>query len=119
MDPTTTYSSFDNDNGRVKDDFTFELHMAVRAGDSDRLYRLNEGLARIRANGTYDRLHEKWIGPLETRRLRPSDLMPYLPAATVVCTIRSQVNPLGHFGAPGSQRTRALGMFGSRVPRSP
>jgi hypothetical protein len=25
VDPTTTYSSFDNDNGRVKDDWTFEL----------------------------------------------------------------------------------------------
>jgi hypothetical protein len=25
VDPTTTYTSFDNDNGRVKDDWTFEL----------------------------------------------------------------------------------------------
>jgi hypothetical protein len=25
VDPTSTYTSFDNDNGRVKDDFTFEL----------------------------------------------------------------------------------------------
>ena len=25
IDPTTTYTSFDNDNGRVKDDWTFEL----------------------------------------------------------------------------------------------
>ncbi len=58
--------------------FSYELRMGVHAGDSDHLALLNEGLARIRMNGTYDRLYEKWIGPLEPRRLTVKDLKPYL-----------------------------------------
>ncbi len=62
----------------VLSDYTLELHMAVHAGDAVRLATLNEGLARIRANGTYDRIYEKWIGPLDSRPLRLSDLKPVL-----------------------------------------
>ncbi len=58
--------------------YSFNLHMGVHAGDADRLALLNEGLARIRANGQYDRIHERWIGPLEPRRLRFSDFKPFL-----------------------------------------
>ena len=60
------------------DDFSYRLHLSVRAGDSARLAILNEGLARIRANGTFDRIHEKWIGPLAARRLHAKDLKPVL-----------------------------------------
>ncbi|MGC4075226.1 MAG: transporter substrate-binding domain-containing protein [Nibricoccus sp.] len=68
--------------------FFYELHMGVRAGDSDRLALLNEGLARIHANGTYDRLHEKWIGPIEHKHLTASDVIPYLlPAAAFLALI--------------------------------
>jgi PAS domain S-box-containing protein len=56
--------------------YTFSLHMGVHAGDADRLAILNEGLARIRANGTYEKLYEKWIGPLEPRKLRFKDVRP-------------------------------------------
>jgi two-component system cell cycle sensor histidine kinase/response regulator CckA len=65
-------------SGVALPDYTFRLAMAVRAGDADRLALLNEGLARIRANGTYDQVHERWIGPLEPRRLRWHDLQPAL-----------------------------------------
>ncbi len=66
------------------EDFTYELHMGVRAGDSGRLALLNEGLARIRADGTYDKIHEKWIGPLEPRRVRLEDLQPFLLPAGLI-----------------------------------
>ena len=56
----------------------YELHMAVHPGDTALLYQLNRGLARIRANGTYDKIYERWIGPLEPRRLRLKDVEPYL-----------------------------------------
>ncbi len=70
------------------EDFTLALHMGVTAGDTTRLAVLNEGLARIRANGVYDRLYEKWIGPLDGRRLRFADLKPMvLPALLVALTV--------------------------------
>ena len=59
-------------------DYSFSLHMGVHAGDADRLAVLNEGLARIRANGRYDRIHERWIGPLQPRRLRFADFKPFV-----------------------------------------
>jgi len=69
-------------------DFTLMLHMGVPAGDAARLAVLNEGLARIRANGIYDRLYEKWIGPLDGRRLRFADLKPaVLPAILVTLAV--------------------------------
>ncbi len=58
--------------------YSFNLHMGVHAGDAARLALLNEGLARIRANGQYDRIHERWIGPLEPRHLRFADFKPFL-----------------------------------------
>ncbi|ATC62948.1 hypothetical protein CMV30_02645 [Nibricoccus aquaticus] len=64
--------------------FSYRLHLGVRAGDSDRLALLNEGLARIRANGTYDRLYEQWIGPIEHPHLRARDILPYLIPAAIL-----------------------------------
>jgi PAS domain S-box-containing protein len=70
--------------------FSYQLHMGVHAGDSDRLALLNEGLARIHANGTYDRLYEKWIGPIERHHLRAGDILPYLiPALLLLAAITS------------------------------
>ncbi len=69
-------------------ELSFDLHLAVRAGDADRLALINAGLARIRANGVYDRIHEKWIGPLELRELRLKDFRSYLvPGLFVVLAI--------------------------------
>ncbi|NTV23350.1 MAG: transporter substrate-binding domain-containing protein, partial [Nanoarchaeota archaeon] len=44
--------------GGFKQDFTF----AVKEGDSEHLSLLNEGLSRIIADGTYDRIYLKWFG---------------------------------------------------------
>ncbi len=69
-------------------DLDFNLHMGVHAGDSARLSVLNASLARIRASGVYDRIHEKWIGPLELRDRRLRDLKLYLfPGLIVVLAL--------------------------------
>ncbi len=64
-------------------DLSFRLHLGVQAGDTDRLRLLNEGLAGIRANGVYDSIHEKWIGPLNPRPLRLQDPGPFAVPAIV------------------------------------
>ena len=40
---------------------------AVHKGDAELLAKINEGLAIIKANGTYDKLHEKWFGIYEEK----------------------------------------------------
>ncbi|PAW66017.1 MAG: hypothetical protein B9S34_09195 [Opitutia bacterium Tous-C1TDCM] len=65
-------------------DFEFRLHMGVPAGAAAHLALLNEGLARIRQNGTYDRIHGRWLGPLESRPLRLSDVRRFLPWTLVL-----------------------------------
>jgi PAS domain S-box-containing protein len=63
-------------------DFAQRLHIGLHPGDTARLALINEGLARLRANGAYDRIYEKWIDPLDPHRLRFNELRPYfLPAA--------------------------------------
>ncbi len=58
----------------VPDDLVFESHMAVPIGRTILLYKLNTGLAHIHANGTYDKLYERWVGPLEARDVRWRDV---------------------------------------------
>ncbi|MBL9214068.1 MAG: transporter substrate-binding domain-containing protein [Opitutaceae bacterium] len=60
-------------------DFSYRQHFGVPPGATRLLAALNEGLVAVHRNGTYDQLYEKWVGPLETRRLRWRDLQPYLP----------------------------------------
>jgi len=63
------------------DDLNYQLHFAVRKGDAALLRRLNEGLLAVHRDGTYDRLYEHWLGPLEPRRLTLRELRPFaLPA---------------------------------------
>ncbi len=66
----------------------YRIQIGVPAGQRARLAAINEGLARIRADGTYARIYEKWIGPLEPRPMRLEDLRPYLfPAVGVLAAI--------------------------------
>lgn len=70
------------------DDIVHEYHFAVHKGDARTLERLNEALATIRGNGTFDRIYAKWIGPLEPHPIRWADLRPYyLPAASVLIVV--------------------------------
>ena len=59
------------------DDLLHEFRFAVRKGDHATLARLNDSLATVRANGTFDRLYDHWIGPIEPHPIRLADLRPY------------------------------------------
>ncbi|MEO5957926.1 MAG: transporter substrate-binding domain-containing protein, partial [Opitutaceae bacterium] len=65
-------------------DFAQRLHIGLQRGDSARAALINEGLARLHANGTYDKIYDKWIGPLEPRRVQLRELRPYLVLAAIV-----------------------------------
>lgn len=70
------------------DDVVHVYHFAVHKGDARTLERINEALATVRANGTFDRIYAKWIGPLEPHPIRWADLTPYyLPAALVILAV--------------------------------
>ncbi len=43
--------------------FAQDFSFAVREGDKELLSRLNEGLAIVIANGTYDKLYKQWFSP--------------------------------------------------------
>ena len=47
--------------------FSLEYAFAVRRGDDALLARLNGGLAILRADGTFDRISERWLPDLEPR----------------------------------------------------
>jgi PAS domain S-box-containing protein len=50
---------------RPVDDFRQDFCFAVKKGDEANLAKLNEGLARAMADGTFSRLYAKWFAALE------------------------------------------------------
>lgn len=69
-------------------DFAQRLHIGVHRGDTVQLNQINDGLARLRANGTYDIIYQKWIDPLDPQRVRLRQLQPYLvPVAFVLAVV--------------------------------
>ena len=68
----------------VKVGYSQRFAFAVHKGETDLLTRINEGMAVVRANGTYDRLYEKWFGAYENRPLSLRDAWPVLAAVVVV-----------------------------------
>ncbi|HET7535881.1 MAG TPA: transporter substrate-binding domain-containing protein, partial [Candidatus Didemnitutus sp.] len=65
-------------------DFDYRQHFGVQPADTELLAQLNEGLLAVTRDGTYDRLYEKWLGPLQ-RRVRWRDLRPYvLPLLLII-----------------------------------
>ena len=52
-------------------DLTQKFSFAVHKGDAELLAKINEGLAITKANGTYDKLYEKWFGVYEEKQLLP------------------------------------------------
>ncbi|MCF7970719.1 MAG: ABC transporter substrate-binding protein [Methylococcaceae bacterium] len=50
-------------------DFGQKFSFAVHKGDAELLAKINEGLALVKANGTYDTLYEKWFGIYEQKEL--------------------------------------------------
>jgi PAS domain S-box-containing protein len=59
-------------------DLDYREHFGLHPGHPALLAQLNEGLLSVQRRGIYDQLFEKWIGPIELRRLRARDLLPYL-----------------------------------------
>jgi PAS domain S-box-containing protein len=55
---------------QFRQDFCF----AVQEGNSTLLNRLNEGLSIVIANGTYDNIKAKWLGPDDEWRVAPYNL---------------------------------------------
>jgi len=47
------------------------LRFAVPLGSDDLLATLNDGLARVRADGTYDELYDRWFGVMRPPGVRP------------------------------------------------
>ncbi len=70
------------------EDVVHAYHFAVHKGDSANLARINQALARVLHDGTFDQIYDRWVGPSEPRRLRLADLRPlYIPAAVVVVAL--------------------------------
>jgi PAS domain S-box-containing protein len=69
-------------------DFEYREHFGVQPGQAQLLAKLNDGLLTVQRNGTYDRLYEKWIGPIESRAVRWRDIQPYaLPLLMLLATV--------------------------------
>jgi PAS domain S-box-containing protein len=69
-------------------DLSYREHFGVQPGRAALLAQLNEGLLAVQRNGTYDRLYEHWIGPIEPRVLRWRDLQPYaLPVIVLLVAV--------------------------------
>ena len=70
------------------EDFRFQYHLSVLHGRETLLYNLNLGLIALRNNGTYDSIYEKWISPLELRKLHWRDVSPYwLPILAIIIAL--------------------------------
>ncbi len=67
--------------------FDYREHFGVQPGQSELLASLNNGLLNVHADGTYDRLYERWLGPLQPRTLRFTDLRPYLLPVAVLALL--------------------------------
>ena len=59
-------------------DLEYREHFGVRPGQPELLAQLNDGLIAVQRDGTYDKLYEKWIGPIEGRVIRWRDVQPYV-----------------------------------------
>ncbi len=58
-------------------DFDYREHFGVAPRETDLLAELNEGLLAVQRSYAYDRLYEKWVGPLRPRELGWRDVRPY------------------------------------------
>jgi two-component system cell cycle sensor histidine kinase/response regulator CckA len=91
------------------DDILHEFRFAVPKGESATLSRLNDALATVRQNGTFDRLYDKWIGPIEPHPIRLADLRPYTGAIVLgVILIAAIIGWQRHMLARVSRHAAAL-----------
>ena len=91
------------------DDIIHPFSIAVHQGDARTLARINEGLAIVRANGTFDRLYAQWIGPIEPHPIRLNDLRPYyLPSALVLLLVAGLIGWQRHVNRRLARQAAAL-----------
>jgi len=62
----------------------YRFHFGVHHGDTELLFKLNNGLAELREDGEYERIYGLWLTPLAPRPVRLRDLLPYLGPAAIV-----------------------------------
>ncbi|MFN7952995.1 MAG: transporter substrate-binding domain-containing protein [bacterium] len=67
--------------GPPLDGFVQKFCFAVRRDQPELLARINEALAVVKANGTYDGLYQKWFGALEPKHADPRLVRIYLALA--------------------------------------
>jgi len=87
----------------IKVGFAQKFSFAVHRGNAELLAKINEGLALTKANGTYDRLYEKWFGVYEEKDLLPL-LINYLAYIVVIFLLILA----GFFYRRGVERKRAV-----------
>ena len=71
-----------------------KFSFAVRKGNAELLATLNEGLALVVADGTFSKLYDQWIGPLEPPRGIPLEklLLYSVPGLILVLTLLGWLN---------------------------
>ncbi|WP_158277634.1 transporter substrate-binding domain-containing protein [Opitutus sp. ER46] len=90
-------------------DVTYRFHFGVHKGDQATLNLLNEALATVMRNGTFDELYAKWIGPIEPRRLRFADVQPFLlPIGFGLCAVAIFIGWQRHMLARLARQAEAL-----------
>jgi signal transduction histidine kinase/ActR/RegA family two-component response regulator/HPt (histidine-containing phosphotransfer) domain-containing protein len=67
--------------------FAQKFSFAVPKGNADLLASINEGMAIVKLNGTYDQIHDKWFGIYEERKVSLRDVLPYLIPGLIVLLI--------------------------------
>ncbi|MGB9094662.1 MAG: EAL domain-containing protein [Gallionella sp.] len=63
---------------KLNAEFAQKFCFAVHKGQSDLLARLNEGLALVKASGTYDELYKQWFGVYEVKEISLRDWIKYI-----------------------------------------
>jgi len=58
--------------------FAQKFGFAVHEGQSELLSKINEGLAIVKANGTYDLLYQKWFDLYKVKEVGLQDLLKYI-----------------------------------------
>ncbi len=91
------------------EDILFQFHIAVHKGDGATLARLNEALATVRQNGSFDRIYRRWVGPIEQHPIQFGNLSPYyLPIAAVLLAVLAIIGWQRHMVRRLDRQARVL-----------
>jgi signal transduction histidine kinase len=91
--------------------FQQQFCIAVHEGDKELLARLNEGLALVIANGTYDRLYNKWFQPILPQPIVPwTRVIKYAFSVLVPILLFVAIIGLWYLRKEVAQKTQSLRM---------